>query len=506
MQRIDRKASRYFGLKGLVLMENAGRGVAGIVDREVTGKNSRVTVLAGKGNNGGDGFVAARHLANKGFEVTVILLTDISDIKGNARINMDIWVRMGGSIETLKRTREIKKHLSLFKHSAVIVDAIFGTGLSSDVRGHYARLIDTINELSKPVISIDVPSGIDASTGKVFGCCVRADITATMAIPKIGLLTYPGADYSGRVEIVDIGIPKVLIEDDAIPWNMVNGNMVSDILKPRTRDCHKGSCGHVLVLAGSPGKTGAAYMTAMGALRAGAGLVTLGIPESLNNIMEVKTTEIMTYPLPETASKTLGENSYNETTGLMKGKAVLVLGPGLGVNRQAREFVLRIIENSTIPLLIDADGLNNIGGHTDILKRASVPLIITPHPGEMAKLIGMDVKSIQSDRVGVASEFSTRHNVITVLKGAGTITARPDGSIYINTSGNPAMATAGTGDILSGIIAGFIGQGYDAFNASIAGTYIHGLAGDTVAKRIGETGMVATDLLEEIPGVVSSII
>ncbi|MEE8185572.1 MAG: NAD(P)H-hydrate dehydratase, partial [Thermodesulfobacteriota bacterium] len=493
MQKIDHKASRYFGIKELVLMENAGIGVADIVAREVTGKNRRITVLAGKGNNGGDGFVAARHLANNGFDVSVVLLTDISDVKGNARTNMDIWVKMGGGLSPLKRSGEIKRHLSTLKHSALIVDAIFGTGLASNVRGHYAKLIDTINELSRPVVSIDVPSGIDASTGRVLGHCVRANITATMAIPKVGLLTYPGSDYSGRVEVVDLGIPKVLIEDDAIPWNMVDGKMISNILKPRVRDCHKGSFGHVLVLAGSPGKTGAAYMTAMGALRAGAGLVTLGIPESLNMIMEIKTTEIMTSPLPETPSKTLGENSYNAINDLMKGKAALVLGPGLGVNRQARELVFRVIENSTIPILIDADGLNIIGGHTDILKRAKAPLIITPHPGEMARLIGIDVKSVQSDRVGYASEFAMRHNVITILKGAGTITARPDGSTYINTSGNPGMATAGTGDILSGIITGFIGQGYNTLNASVAGIYIHGIAGDIVAEKLGEAGMVATD-------------
>ncbi|MFQ5586898.1 MAG: NAD(P)H-hydrate dehydratase, partial [Thermodesulfobacteriota bacterium] len=360
--------------------------------------------------------------------------------------------------------------------------------------------------LSVHVIAVDVPSGLDASTGRVLGHCVNADATATMALPKIGLVTHPGADYAGEIEVVDIGMPRELTDDESIPWNLADSAMLRSMVKERARNAHKGSCGHILVLAGSPGKTGAAFMTAMGALRSGAGLVTVGVPESLNGILESKTTEVMTAPLPETPARTLGENAYGAVMELMKGKGAVVIGPGLGVNSEVRGLVLRLIENSPIPLIIDADGLNVIAGHLEVLKRAKAPLTLTPHPGEMARLIGRKVADVQGDRVGVASEFARKQKVIVVLKGARTVTAGADGTVFINPTGNSGMATAGMGDVLSGMIGGLVGQGYDALDAAVAAVYVHGCAGDTVAEGRGEIGMVATDILEEVPSVLSSII
>jgi NAD(P)H-hydrate epimerase len=414
---------------------------------------------------------------------------------------------MGGKTGTVRTARELKSVLSSLKHSALIVDAIFGTGLSTPVRGHYARVIDTINDLPVPVVAVDTPSGLDASTGTVLGHAIRAEVTATMALPKIGLVTHPGADYAGVVEVVDIGMPRELTDDESIPWNLVDGSMVGGMVRPRMRDAHKGSCGHILVLAGSPGKTGAAYMTAMGALRCGAGLVTLGVPESLHAIMEAKTTEVMTAPLPETASShTIDSDAFRAVTELMEGKDAVVIGPGLGVNSEVRGLVVRLIEESPIPLIIDADGLNVIAGHLNVLKRARSSLVLTPHPGEMARLLGKVVAPVQGNRVGVAAEFAGKHKVTLVLKGARTVTAGADGTVFVNTTGNPGMASAGTGDILSGVIGGLVGQGYDPIAAAVVGVYLHGLAGDRVAEARGEIGMVATDILEEVPSAFSSII
>ncbi|MCP3677695.1 MAG: NAD(P)H-hydrate dehydratase [Deltaproteobacteria bacterium] len=506
MRRMDRKAVRQYGIREIVLMENAGRGVADIAARYIRGSNRRISILAGKGNNGGDGFVAARHLSNRGFDVTVLLLVNPSDVRGNPKVNKHIWERMGGKTGTVRTARELKSVLSSLKHSALIVDAIFGTGLSATVRGHYAKVIDTINDLSVPVVAVDIPSGLNASTGAVMGHAIKAEVTATMVLPKIGLVTHPGVDYAGVVEVVDIGMPRELTDDESIPWDLVDGGMAGGMVRPRMGDAHKGSCGHSLVLAGSPGKTGAAYMTAIGALRSGAGLVTLGVPESLHAIMEAKTTEVMTAPLPETASHTVGSDAFCAVTELMEGKDAVVIGPGLGVNSEVRGLVVRLIEESPIPLIIDADGLNVIAGHLSVLRRAKAPVIVTPHPGEMARLLGKAVAYVQGNRVGVATDFAKKHKVTLVLKGARTVTAGVDGAVFFNTTGNSGMATAGTGDILSGVIGALVGQGYDPIDAAVAGVYLHGLAGDRVAEARGAIGMVATDILEEVPPALSSII
>jgi len=309
MRLLDETAIKRYGIPGLVLMENAGRGVAKIIERHFGGltgggkplpyEGKRVSIFAGKGNNGGDGFVVARHLLNKGFNVCVYLLTRPQDVKGDAKVNMAIWEKMGGEVIEILSMRGIEKYKSNIKHSNFIVDAIFGTGLSADVKGIQKDVIGFMNSLNKSVVSIDIPSGLDASNGRILGDCVKATITATMAIPKIGLLVYPGVDYAGKVDVVDIGMPRELLEDKKIPWELLDNEGIRKLLKPRHGDTHKGSFGHVFVLAGAVGKTGAAAMTSMGAMRSGAGLVTLGIPKSLNPIMAKKLTEVMTLPLPE---------------------------------------------------------------------------------------------------------------------------------------------------------------------------------------------------------------
>jgi NAD(P)H-hydrate epimerase len=511
MRSLDRRAERDYGIKGLVLMENAGRGVAEIVTGECARvKGDRVAVIVGKGNNGGDGFVCARHLKNSGFNVTVISLADTGEIKGDAGVNARIWERMG-SVETVSKAGDVKKHASTLKHSTVIVDGLLGTGIASPVRGVYAGVIDFMNELRKPIVAIDIPSGLDATTGRILGSCVKATVTATMGLPKMGLFVYPGRDFTGRVEVVGIGMPGELTEKGDLQWDLIDDGEVKKRLRPRKRDTHKGTYGHVLVLAGSTGKTGAAYMTAMGAMRAGAGLVTLGVPESVHQAVEAKTAEVMTYPLSETGGKTLGECSYNQTKELMEGKAAVVVGPGLGTSQEISGYLVKVLEgcaSAGIPLVIDADGLNALEGRIPILKKAGADCILTPHPGEMARLLGLNSSDVQADRIGSTQRLSEKTGCTVALKGAGTIIAArgKGGGGFINPSGNPGMATAGTGDVLTGMIGGFLAQGLSPVDAAVTGVYIHGLAGDEVAKARGETGMVATDLLEKVPAIVNSLL
>ncbi|HKZ46831.1 MAG TPA: NAD(P)H-hydrate dehydratase, partial [Thermodesulfobacteriota bacterium] len=455
-------------------------------------------------NNGGDGFVAARHFSNKGFKVIVYLLAKKSDVKGDAKVNMDICGRMGGEIIEILSMRGIEKYRSNIRHSALIVDAIFGTGLSSPVKGIHQKVIGFINNLNKPVVSVDIPSGLDASNGKVLGSCVKATITATMAISKIGLLIYPGADYAGRVETVDIGMPAELLKDERILWELLDFEGIKKLLRPRHGNSHKGSFGHLFVLAGSVGKTGAAAMTSVGAMRAGAGLVTLGIPESLNPIMAKKLTEVMTLSLAESASGVCGYEAFDIIMSFIKDKEVVVLGPGLTASEPVRRLVLRLTKESNIPLVIDADGINCLAYDVKILKKAKAPIIITPHPGEMARLVDSTAKDVQEDRIGIAERFAKENKVIVVLKGAKTVIAEPSGRIFINSTGNPGMATAGTGDVLSGMIGGFIAQGYSPIDAARIGVYLHGLAGDESAKKKGQIGMMATDILDILPKVINS--
>jgi ADP-dependent NAD(P)H-hydrate dehydratase / NAD(P)H-hydrate epimerase len=504
IQAIDRRSIRDYGVKGLQLMENAGRGVAEIILRELP-KGGCVSIIAGKGNNGGDGFVAARHLKNRGVDVAVFSFAPIEEIKGDAGVNAASWKNMDGEVFFISTGSALKNIEPKLRHSSIIVDGIFGTGLSSPVRGFYAELIELVNGLDKKIIAIDIPSGIDATTGAILGTAVRADITATMAMPKIGLYTYPGRDYSGRIEIVDIGAPRVLIEDKAIKWDLTTGSDVKGILKPRSGDSHKGTYGHVLVLAGSPGKTGAALMSAMGAMRMGAGLSTIGVPEGLLASMEAKTVEVMTVGLPQTPHTTLGLSSYDAIKRFMADKSALVIGPGLGVSDDIAGLIRKIIKEADYPIVIDADGLNNMAGRVDALRDTRASIILTPHPGEMARLMDMTTSQVQSDRLGVAEALARKTRATVVLKGAGTVIAEANGAIHINPTGNPGLSTAGTGDVLSGMIGGLLAQGYDARPAAIAAVYIHGAAGDEVKKENGGMGMIATDILPFIPKVIRSL-
>ncbi len=510
MRAMDQRAVHEFAMKGLQLMENAGRAVAEVVLKELGSQPvtpKRAAIICGKGNNGGDGFVVARHLKNAGVDVSVFSLGRLSDFKGDSHVNARCWHKMGGAVRYLKSSADLKKHTSAIEHAHVVVDAVLGTGLTSGVEGFYGEVIEYINTVYGKVVSIDVPSGMNASTGEAVGAAVRAEITVTMALPKVGFYLLPGSELAGRVEVVDIGMPRSILTDETARWNLITAEMVSAFLKPRPRVSHKYTYGHMAVLGGSPGKTGAPYMAALGAMRTGAGLATIGLPAGLNNIMECKTTEVMTFPLSEDENGRVGEGALEEIQRLLKGKTALVAGPGLGESVELRAVLNDLLKQCSLPMVFDADALNNFRGSSGDFAGASTDdLVLSPHPGEAARLLGLSTAEVQAHRIGTALDLAKRTGAVVVLKGANTIIAAPCGDVYINTTGGPALATAGTGDVLAGVIGGLLGQGLSALNAAITAVYIHGLAGDAVSRAHGgHKGLMATELLAELPRLINSL-
>jgi ADP-dependent NAD(P)H-hydrate dehydratase / NAD(P)H-hydrate epimerase len=502
MQEIDRKAIGTFGIPGIVLMENAGRGAADLLCGAFPGiEGKQIAILAGKGNNGGDGFVIGRHLLNRGLSVRVLLLSDSATLKGDAKTNFEIFSRMRGEVLFFPGPEHFERLKNDLEGADLLVDAIFGTGLNSEVEGFHRQVIEHLNHLNRPVFAVDIPSGLDADTGKPLGAAVRAALTVTFGLPKVGHLIAPGPDYTGELKIIDIGIPANLVAEQPIGTHLLEEKEIRSWLRqPRSRNTHKGDYGHLLVLAGSPGKTGAAAMACEAALRMGAGLVTLGIPESLNPIMEVKLTEAMTEPLPETSGRTLSLRAFGPILELCKNKKAVIIGPGLGTDKQTRSLIIKLVRALDLPIILDADGLNALAAHTGSFP-AKHTLILTPHPGEMARLIRSTVKEVQEDRIGVARRFSQEKRVFLVLKGYRTLIATPEGEIFINPTGNPGMASGGTGDVLTGMTGGLACQGLDLLRSLQAAVFLHGMAGDRAAAEKGERSLVATDMVAKIPDV-----
>lgn len=490
LQKIDKSTMEDYGIPGLVLMENAGRAVSNVIIRDFP-EAFDIAIFCGSGNNGGDGFVAARHLMKRGRKVTAYITKNIKDHKGDAGANLNALIKSGG--KTVKLNRE----LSNFAGCDLVVDAIFGTGLDREVKDPYGKIIEFINGIDRPVVSVDMPSGIDANNGKVLGVSVIADTTVTFVMPKIGIAVYPGADYAGRLYIADISTPS-LVEKD-IKYELVSFSDCRVILKPRQTNSHKGTYGHLLTVAGSTGKSGAAYLCSLGAARAGTGLVTAAIPEAISSAMELKTTEIMTEPVNDRGKGYFCRESIETVLELSRGKSAIATGPGLSTNEETAEFLLKLIQKSEVPVVIDADAINIIAQNQGILRKARQPLILTPHPGEMARLCNTSSSEIQKERIGFSMDFAVKNKVHLVLKGARTVMATPEGKIFINPTGNPGMASGGMGDVLTGMIAGFLSQGYSPEKSCILAVFLHGLAGDIVAEECGEFGYLASEVADALP-------
>ena len=523
MRRLDQSAINEYHIPGIVLMENAGLGTVRMMERELgPPANSFALIFIGPGNNGGDGLVIGRHLHQRGCKPIFFFLVTPDSLRGDAAANMAIVRKLRlpyHIIDSESRVQTLpvlyKQFVSQGKPCYAIVDALFGTGIIRTVAGQYAKTIDFINLSDSvrgvPVVAIDIPSGIDSDNGKVLGNCIRANYTATYGCAKPGHVLRHGPEFSGKIEVIDIGIPPEALENARITTELLDGTTTSAIISSLQRidNAHKGSHGHLAVLAGSLGKTGAAALSVRGALRTGTGLVSLFTPKDLNVIYESLLVEAMTIPLP-TSTSFLGIDDLTFIEQGLQGKKAIILGPGLGTEPTTTDLVLKLYESQKLPLLLDADALNIIAENRSSLPEACGPRIFTPHPGEMARLLGCTVEEIQDDRVLAAREACRIYskeskNFIMVLKGAGTIVTSSAGLTYINTSGNPGMATGGMGDVLTGIIGGLLCQGLGGEEAAAAAVFIHGMAGDKLYKEQG-FGYTATELEDRIPKCIAELL
>jgi ADP-dependent NAD(P)H-hydrate dehydratase / NAD(P)H-hydrate epimerase len=504
MRKYDRYAIEKLGIPGIILMENAGKGVVdAIIEKYGSPAGKRFTIVCGKGNNGGDGFVVARHLHRLGAIVKVILLTKAREIKADARVNLDVLLKMDtkGTASHGIKVVEVSSSKAALKFSQCdyIIDAILGTGFTGEVSGLYRRAIEAMNKSNAKRIAIDVPSGLNSDTGLVRKTAIHASLTVTMGLNKLGLTLSKSIDYAGVVKVVDLGVSLDVDIPNKPSTFLVHRDDVKNILPVRPLTTHKYDFKKIYVLAGSRGLTGAAAMTANTALRAGGGLVVLGTPKSIYPILARKLTEIMVDPLEETEEGTIGLGAKNRILEKLDWADIVVVGPGLSKNEETQRIIQDIVSTSGKFLLIDADGLSAIPIGSPVWKTNSKKkVILTPHVGELSRLIDIPSQEIEDNRIEIAREYAKKLNVTLVLKGAPTVTGTSSGNVYINSTGNPGMATAGTGDVLSGIIAGLLAQRMDKDDAAFSGVYLHGFAGDLANEQVGEKSLMAMDLYESL--------
>lgn len=492
MQAIDRKTIEGYGVPGLVLMERAGLTVARVV-REAAGH--KVLVLAGSGNNGGDGLVAARDLHNSGYNVKVLFFGKRDRMSADCRAQYKMASKMGVPMEFRARLKTADIH------GATVVDAIFGTGLGKDITGEVAASISLLNSTGAPVVAVDMPSGVSSDTGQVMGVAVRASATVTFGMPKRGHLLYPGADYTGKLYIEDIGFPPALTKGRNLKCELLEREEMALLAPERPGYSHKGDYGHVLLISGSRGKTGAAMMAARACMRTGAGLVTIGSSGLLADSFQAAVREEMFLPLPDTGRGALSLSALDDILDFLDRKAdVLAIGPGIGTGDETRRLVIELLARCTVPMLIDADAINAFAGRAGLIRRVKAPVVLTPHPGEFSRLSGKGVEEIEMNRVDEAGSFARRTGAFIVLKGVPTVIAEPEGRTFINPTGNPGMAKAGVGDALTGMTAALMAQGLSPLAASLLGVYLHGLAGDIAASEKGQHSIVSSDIIEAIPG------
>ncbi len=500
MREIENRTVKEYKIPALVLMENAGKSLVAFLRRKFPGlKRLKIVIVCGKGNNGGDGLVVSRLLKNAGIRTATFLLAAGKDCSAEAKVNLKLLLKKKVTVNEVKDEKDLLLFSGAIKKADLVIDALLGTGLKGPVKGLKAEAINIINSSKAAVVAVDLPSGVNAGDGKVCGPCVNAGFTAALGVVKLGVLLPPGLNYAGELSVLDIGIPAGAVEAEKIRLNYTALKDVKAFFSDRAKDCNKGTAGKILVAGGSAGMTGAPCLTGLAALRTGSGLVTLACAKSLNDIFEIKMTEVMTKPVAENKDRSLSSKAGGEILGLIERKDVLVLGPGLGNNKDTGVLVKNLIRKCKIPMVLDADGLNLIASAPKILKERNAEMIITPHPGELGRLTGLSIEEIEKARIETARSFAKDYGVITLLKGACTVVAFPDGEVYINSTGNPGMATAGAGDVLSGVIASLIGQKVEPKMAAVCGAFIHGLAGDLAKVKKGEHGLIASDIIEELP-------
>ena len=500
MRQIDREAIDKVGIPGADLMENAGQGIArGILTDIIQSTEPlKIAVFCGKGNNGGDGFVIARHLLEAGLEVVIYWLGPANKLSPDAKLNYDRASKLDIEMVEVKSIGDLPEELT----SDLIVDAIFGTGFSGEPKGLVGEIIGYINSQPQSVIAVDMPSGLNADNGQHEGAVVVADYTYTLALPKYGLFVSPGRELAGWVKVIPIGIPDEVIDKFDIPNELITHQYVADALPYRKPDGHKGDFGKVFVLAGSTGLTGAAALAARSALRAGCGLAKVGSPKTVLPIIAGAVVEATGMPLPDVGKKgALALRGLGQVREAIKEHDAVIIGPGLGQHHETVELVRRLMVSIDKPAIVDADGVNALAGHADLLLETKAPTVLTPHQGEFKRLSGVSAPEDIHERIKVAREFSTKYKVILVLKGSPTIIADEDGGCWVNQTGNDGMATGGSGDVLSGLIGSFMAQGMEPLDAALCGVYAHGLAGDIAASELTERSVIAGDMVEYLPKV-----
>jgi hydroxyethylthiazole kinase-like uncharacterized protein yjeF len=494
MREADRRTIEEIGIPSVVLMENAGRQVVAAIEAVHSDLLERqVAVLCGRGNNGGDGFVVARTLAQRGVDVSVFVIGQVSDIRGDARTNLEILGRLGLTVVEVADSQAWELHFSEIRDCTLIVDAIFGTGLNAPLSGLMETVVADVNGSGIPVVAVDVPSGLSADSHDSIGPSIEAGMTVTLGAPKLCLVLPPAETSAGDIVIADIGIPSEVFDAlDNPRVDLLTRGSMRELITPRSVDTHKGDYGRVLIVAGSRGKTGAAHLAAVGALRSGAGLVTIATPAGCQAVVASLGAEYMTESINETREG-LDPESVDSTLDLARD--VVAIGPGLGQATSTKQFIRALVDRATMPLVIDADGLNAFTDDPDRLAgREGRDIIITPHAGEMARLVGMSTDEVQASRLEIAKNFAAAHHVYVVLKGHRTLVATPDEKVFINPTGNAGMATGGTGDVLTGMIAAWLAQLLDAEAACKLAVYLHGLAGDLAEADEGEVAMTSVDL------------
>jgi hydroxyethylthiazole kinase-like uncharacterized protein yjeF len=496
MREADRCTIDEVGIGSLVLMENAGRQVVAAIEAAYKSQlNERIGILCGKGNNGGDGFVVARTLIQRGVDATVFVIGTVGQVRGDSRANLEILGRLGVTVVEIADEQTWELHFSEISRCSLLVDAMFGIGLTSALGGMMETVVADINASGIPVVSIDMPSGMSADTVHLIGDCIDASMTVTLAAPKLPLVSPPGELYAGDVVIADIGIPPNVLEGlDGPRIDLLTPEQVRVLIEPRAAESHKGDFGRVTIVAGSRGKSGAAYLAGVGALRSGAGLVTVATPVSCQPVLASMTPEVMTEALAESDDGRVVVAGLETLLALQHD--VIACGPGLGRGPAVAEFVRGLLDRSTVPLVLDADALTVLADDPSALEgRDERVVIITPHPGEMARLVGVTVDDVQANRMQVAADFAATRRVYVVLKGHRTIIASPEGRVFINPTGNAGMATGGTGDALTGMIAAWLAQLLDAEAACQLAVFLHGAAGDLAEDSHGSAAMIATDLV-----------
>ena len=499
MRACDRRTIEEIGLPGLVLMENAAQGAVRVLNDHLgSPEGLRVAVLAGRGNNGGDGLAMARILANQGALCEVYLLAAKDQLTGEAAANLQVALACGVRVVEAPDEKTLEKLSGEIARHELFIDALLGTGLSKEVSGRYRAAIDLLNQLEAPVMAVDIPSGLCADTGAVLGAAVVADFTATFGLVKQGLLL-DGDQHCGELYLVDISIPPVVEDELEVECHLLEADLVAALLNRRLPGAHKGSFGHLLVVGGSPGKSGAPCLAAMGGLRAGAGLVTAALPVGLGLVAEVKLTAAMSQPLAETAHGGLALEALPTVLELMQSRSALVLGPGLGREEASLELARKLWAQCPASLVVDADGLFALAASWGQGRPAASQAVITPHPGEAARLLGITNAQVQADRLGAARKLAAQGGVVAVLKGAHTVIAEPGGAAWINPTGGPLLASGGSGDVLAGVIGGLLAQGLGGLEAALVGVFAHGLAADLAGEEYGQRGLAAEELADWLP-------